>query len=162
MCKEWQIALPFRGQAPSKTRLHLPNALELAEGWLEVAQQAASAFGRVEVVGQQYGPGLNQALSNWRKEHGSPRWAIILPDLPSLQSADVEALLQACPVGGLALAPDRHGQGTNAIAGYGVFPDLVFGRGSLARFLAQDFPHVLVERAGLSHDVDTLEDLQAL
>ena len=162
MCEGWQIALPFRGQGPNKTRLHLPDAEQWARRWLEIVRAAASPFGQVEVVGMEYGPGLNQGLLAWRQRHSSSRWAVILPDLPQLQSQDVESLLAACSPGSLALAPDRHEQGTNALACWQVEPELVFGEGSLARFQAQLFPHTLVRRPGLAHDVDTLEDFQSL
>src|SRR3546814_8570724 len=53
-------------------------------------------------------------------------------DLPLLVPEEIEALIQAAG-GGCALAPDRHGSGTNAIALMAAAPfEFAFGENSLA------------------------------
>lgn len=175
MSELWTAVLPFKGTSRSKTRLDLPGAPELARQWLDhTLQQCALCprIGSTEVVSLgplsgltpfvQTSPGLNEGLQQWWEARRPGRWLVLLPDLPHLETQDLEALLVACPAGGLALAPDRHGQGTNAMASDGVLPELVFGPNSLARFQAQPFAQVVVRRAGLSHDIDTLSDWNEL
>ena len=87
---------------------------------------------------------------------------VIHADLPLLSVADVEALLAAAEGSGCAIAPDRHGSGTNALAladarGFA----FGFGAGSFARHRAQAADAAVVERLGLGLDLDTPDDLDA-
>ncbi|HIQ09742.1 MAG TPA: 2-phospho-L-lactate guanylyltransferase [Anaerolineaceae bacterium] len=94
---------------------------------------------------------------------------MILPaDLPLLEADDVRALLAA--VGhppSVVLAPDRHGEGTNAlvVAPPGLMP-YQYGPGSFARHVAAareaGVEPRIVERQGLAWDLDWPEDLEAL
>ncbi len=94
---------------------------------------------------------------------------MILPaDLPLLEPADVQALLDAvAPPPAVVLAPDRHGEGTNALvlSPPGVIP-YRYGPGSFARHLAEarrvGVEPRIVERRGLAWDLDWPEDLEAL
>lgn len=96
---------------------------------------------------------------------GAEAAVVVAGDLPVLQPADVEALIEAGRDAGVALAPDRHGTGTNAV--YLRLPTALltsFGPGSLARHVAAaralGFEPRLVRREGLALDVDESGDLE--
>lgn len=178
----WSVWLPFRGGAHAKSRLDLPSdqRQKLAREWLERALQACRQLPRVgevlvlsttEMEGMphrvQRVAGLNPALEEARAALQPVRLLVLLPDLPCLQADDLEALLSACPIGGASLAPDRHGQGSNALALDGV-PDFPFRFGlescvahtRAAASLGVDLRTVHVP--GLARDVDTLDDLKQI
>ena len=87
---------------------------------------------------------------------------IIHGDLPLVTAQDIAALLDAAEAKGCAIAPDRHGQGTNALAlctrpeGF----SFAFGVDSFARH-QQGLGDALaiVQRTGLACDIDTPADL---
>jgi len=179
MSEGWLAALPFKGNGRSKTRLQMPEAQQLAQQWLTLALKQCLSIPSIEqtwVVSQgdqlelpagagwmrQSGAGLNEGLQEWWSLHRPARWLVILPDLPYLTAADVEELLQACPPGGLALAPDRHQRGCNGLAVRDCQPELVFGTDSFLRFQAQPWPQTVIKRCGLANDVDTLDDWNCL
>lgn len=179
MSDSWIAVLPFKGNGQSKTRLPVPEAQELAQRWLTQALEqclGAPSIGETWVVSlgdqlqltpsvgwmRQSGAGLNEGLHEWRSLHRPKRWLVILPDLPHLSGADLEALIQNCPAQGIALAPDRHRRGCNALAMNDCTPELVFGKDSFLRYQAQPFAQAVTERCGLANDVDTLEDWNCL
>ncbi len=96
------------------------------------------------------------------------RCVVLLPgDCPLLDAAELDAALQRMHEGRVAVVPDRHGSGTNALMMSP--PDAIgpaFGPGSRARHADR------AERAGhevaveplpsLALDVDTLEDLDTM
>jgi 2-phospho-L-lactate/phosphoenolpyruvate guanylyltransferase len=95
--------------------------------------------------------------------------ALLVPgDCPALDPADVERLLAgAAPAPSVAVVPDRHRTGTNALLL--APPDVMvpaFGPGSFARHVRSARSAgaaVYVERlASLALDVDTAADLEAL
>jgi 2-phospho-L-lactate/phosphoenolpyruvate guanylyltransferase len=105
--------------------------------------------------------GIEHALAR-----GFERALLVPGDTPLLQAGEVASLLQAAG-GAVAIVPDRHGEGTNALVLSP--PDAIepsFGPGSLARHVAA------AEEAGVRHrvehvhtlalDVDTPEDLAEL
>lgn len=113
------------------------------------------------------GGGLNSALTRALAEAeagGASRVVFIAADLPRLTPRDVESLAAGDAV---AIAPDRHGTGTNAIA----LP-LPQGRGFTFAYGADSFAahdaegHRLgldveiIACPGLARDVDVPEDLQ--
>jgi 2-phospho-L-lactate/phosphoenolpyruvate guanylyltransferase len=106
------------------------------------------------------GRGLNAELSAWRDAQGNSPILIIHADLPLLKKDDVQALLQAAGQGA-ALATDRAGQGTNALAIADKRPMvLCFGANSRSRHCDQ-YPDVpVLQREGLMADLDTPEDAQ--
>ncbi|MFN2419361.1 MAG: 2-phospho-L-lactate guanylyltransferase [Candidatus Limnocylindria bacterium] len=118
----------------------------------------------------QRGMGLNEGLEQARFDalvEDVDTLTILHGDLPNLQASDVEVLTSALPDGGgpaVAIAPDRAGTGTNGLA---LRPPGVirfrFGVGSFAAHLEEvqraGVPLVAVNRAGLSFDLDTPEDL---
>lgn len=118
----------------------------------------------------QRGMGLNEGLEQARFDalvEDIGTLIILHGDLPNLQASDVETLSAALPDDGapaVAIAPDRAGTGTNGLV---LRPPGVirfrFGAGSFAAHLEEveraGVPLVAVNRAGLSFDLDTPEDL---
>lgn len=80
-----------------------------------------------------------------------------------LTEADVSALLAGASRAGIAIAPDRHGTGTNAVA---LRDDALFrfrfGPDSLRHHCEQVLDAAIVRTRGLAFDPDTLEDLALL
>jgi 2-phospho-L-lactate guanylyltransferase len=186
-----RIIVPHRGLEAAKTRL--APVLEAAEREalartllsrvLAVVRQATddvvvispsealrpiveSAGARLSV---QRGMGLNAGLDQARDEAVADGVRVLLVlhgDLPNLSPEDVAALHDALPAGGggVAIAPDRAGTGTNGLAqtpadaiafGFGVAS---FNRHREAATRA-GLPLVVVERPGLAFDLDTPADL---
>jgi 2-phospho-L-lactate guanylyltransferase len=178
----WHVALPFRGLPEGKSRLRLEQRTHLALSWLQRVAEVCRSCSRIEsltVVGvipsaplagvdylQQSRPGLNGGLSDWLERLQPRRWLVILPDVPGFALSDLECLLQGCPQGGMAVACDRHGSGSNALI-YDGGPDVTtrFGSHSLQahRKLAAELkcPFVCLMIPGLAHDVDTLDDWES-
>ncbi len=96
------------------------------------------------------------------------RAALLLPaDLPMLVSADLDALLRVSHTMQTTIAPNRAGDGTNAMYVPLELPiRLAFGAGSYARHRdalarAGCTPGVVI-RSGLAVDIDEVPDLDAL
>ena len=118
----------------------------------------------------QRGMGLNEGLEQARFDalvDDVGTLIVLHGDLPNLQPSDVEVLSAALPDGdapAVAIAPDRAGTGTNGLV---LRPPGVirfrFGAGSFSAHLEEvaraGVPLVAVNRAGLSFDLDTPEDL---
>jgi 2-phospho-L-lactate guanylyltransferase len=107
------------------------------------------------------GRGLNAELQVAAATRRGPL-LVIHADLPKLSVEDVAALIQAGE-DRIAIAPDRHRQGTNALA-LGR-PDrflFSFGVGSMKRHLRQHPDAAIVQRLGLELDIDVAEDLALL
>lgn len=112
------------------------------------------------------GLGLNDALTQaaaHAARAGADRLVIIHADLPLLRCADVSALLRAAEQGGLALASDEQGEGTNALCVQ--LPtqlEFAFGPRSLHAHLANAGRNSLVpailRRPGLAFDLDEIGD----
>ncbi len=110
---------------------------------------------------QDGGGGLNVELDAARRGLGAERIVIVHADLPFVGVADVTALLVAAE-GGCAIAPDRHGAGTNALALNG-YLDFGFAFGVVsfqAHLLAGNDQAVVVETPGLGFDIDTPGDFE--
>jgi 2-phospho-L-lactate guanylyltransferase len=108
------------------------------------------------------GRGLNAELDAAAAALGRGSMLVIHADLPLLAAEDIAVLL-AQAADGCALAPDRAGSGTNAVALHDPSGFMFgFGPGSFARHLvaAQGRARV-VERIGLGLDIDVPEDLDA-
>jgi len=98
---------------------------------------------------------------------GARHAAVISADLPRLRASEVQALLAAALEDGVALASDRHGSGTNALAlSLPARFRPQFGAGSLARHLAQarelSLTATQICLPGLQFDIDEPEDLALL
>lgn len=137
---------------------HVLNTLSAVSGISRIIVLAPRAFGEAEWKKDE-GRGLNAELSAVRTEIDGPL-LVIHGDLPLLSVQDVDALLAASSATGVAIAPDRHSGGTNAIAlASGQDFGFAFGPGSHALHAPGAAE---VDRAGLSHDLDTPDDLDAL
>ncbi|HEX8056513.1 MAG TPA: 2-phospho-L-lactate guanylyltransferase, partial [Novosphingobium sp.] len=111
------------------------------------------------------GGGLNAAAKSALAQAEATRLIVIHADLPLVTSQDIE-LLAAAPAGTIAIAPDRHGTGTNAIslplpAAKGF--SFAFGTDSFARHKAEADRIGLrleeIHSQGLARDVDEPDDL---
>lgn len=138
---------------------HVLGALSEAAGIGRIIVLAPRPFGDSEWRKDE-GRGLNAELSAARAAIEGPL-LVIHGDLPLLSVQDVDALMAAAAATGVAIAPDRHGVGTNAIAlaaGDQSF-GFAFGPGSRALH-AQGATEVV--RPGLSHDLDASDDLETI
>ncbi|GIX30724.1 MAG: 2-phospho-L-lactate guanylyltransferase [Porticoccaceae bacterium] len=93
--------------------------------------------------------------------------AVVAGDLPLLAPADLAALAAGVAAGAVVLAPDRRGEGTNALAlPAGVSMRPCFGPGSLwlhrAEAARQGRGVRLLRRPGLAFDLDRVQDLAEL
>ena len=185
-----RIIVPHRGLAAAKTRLspvlddaeREALALRLLERVLSVVhttcsdvvvitpsaalQAVVAKAGATLVV--QHGMGLNSGLDEARdaaRSDGIETLGVLHGDLPNLTDADVANLLD--PVmdqGGVSIAPDRAGTGTNGLALHPI--DAIgfrFGPGSFVAHREEaaraGLPLTVVERPGLAFDLDTPADL---
>ncbi len=103
-----------------------------------------------------------------RAEADGAGCVVLLPgDCPLLDPRELDSLLTGMPSPFVAIVPDRHGEGTNALA---LAPPTAirpaFGEGSRARHLAAareaGIPYAVEELASLGLDLDTPADLVAL
>ena len=172
MSGTWTALLPLKPPAERKTRL-VPlltpaQRLTLTEDLLarslaalracpdisEILLLAATPDSWPGAYVRDEGNGLNAELQAARQGRAG-NLLVIFPDLPFVTASDIAALLAAAP----AIAPDRHGTGTNAIA----LPDGVpftfaFGENS---FGAHTLQARAVHRPGLAFDIDTPDDFSA-
>jgi 2-phospho-L-lactate guanylyltransferase len=106
---------------------------------------------------------------SYAREQGFTRVLLLPGDTPLINPVEIEELLARCARDdiGVAIVPDRHGTGTNAllISPPGAFPPS-FGPESLERHLAIARDTGLVHRVesvpSLALDIDTPSDLAAL
>ncbi len=98
----------------------------------------------------------------------APSCVVLLPgDCPLLDPRELDRLLTGLPERYVAIVPDRHGTGTNALAL--APPDAIrpaFGEGSCARHVAAareaGIPFAVEELPSLALDLDTPADVVAL
>jgi len=120
------------------------------------------------------GAGLNPAVhqaTQFAQQRGARAIAVLHADLPELHVADIGCLLRSLVQPGIALAPDRDLQGTNALA---LRPaprsnfdfKFRFGVSSFDRHRAEARRHRIrvrvIVRPGLARDVDTPAHYEAL
>lgn len=178
---DWTAIVPFNYGRPCKTRLtpllseeeRAAIAFAMAAHVIEVlaATPGIAGIRIVAPVDPALSPavwvvdearGLNAELSAVRDAMVPRPILFIHTDLPLLNSADVRALLDAAEGAGSAIAPDMEGRGTNALAlADGRIFEPAFGHDSLNahRLLLPDA--AMVEREGLSCDIDDAENLYA-
>lgn len=182
----WAV-IPVKASPDSKSRLagalDAPARAALVEAML--GRVIAAALGARNVAGvallgapraspegveliAEPGGGLNAAVAAALAEMSSRRAGRVVfvhGDLPQVTARDLE-LLAAAPAGEIAIAPDRHGTGTNALSlplpqarGF----SFAFGPDSFARHIAEAERLGLkieeVHSPGLARDVDEAEDL---
>ncbi|MES2303364.1 MAG: 2-phospho-L-lactate guanylyltransferase [Pseudomonadota bacterium] len=177
----WTAIVPLKAAADRKTRL--AGALDgtetaaLAQGMADhvIATLAGvPAIGSIRVLSPMsgaspgtvwepdHGKGLNAELDRVCATLAGEPLLIVHADLPLICAEDVTALLSAAEAAGAAIATDRHGMGTNALAmRAAACVGFAFGADSLARHLER-LPHAAVlRREGLAIDIDTADDIAA-
>lgn len=109
------------------------------------------------------GEGLNAALDRWRQAHAGENLLVVHADLPRLDDEGLGVLLEAAGAVGAALATDRAGKGSNALAlRAGTVLCYRFGPDS-RRLHAEQVPGMAVlSLPGLAFDVDTADDIALL
>jgi 2-phospho-L-lactate guanylyltransferase (CobY/MobA/RfbA family) len=157
------IVVPFHA---GKTRLAADAAEReaLAKAMLDDVLAACSGIAEpiVETSAGGQGPAVERALATVSDE----LVLIINADLPCLTADDVQALLDAVPEDGLAVAPAPDGT-TNALglSRPGLFAAL-YGPGSAEEFRSHasqlGVPSTVLVRPGFQDDVDTLADLERI
>jgi 2-phospho-L-lactate guanylyltransferase len=134
-----------------------------------VAQEIAAAV-HAEVVPDPADAGHVEAVLAGiaRAEADGATCAVLLPgDCPLLDPRELDRLLTGVPERYVAIVPDRHGSGTNALvlAPPGAIRP-AFGEGSCARHVATareaGIPFGVEELASLALDLDTPADIVAL
>ena len=130
--------------------LALAHQVEVLDDPAEAGQSAAALTG----VGHALEAGYERAL-------------LVPGDTPMLDPAEVQGLLDRAPASGVAIVPDRHGSGTNALVLSP--PDAIspsFGPDSFDRHLgaarSSGLPHTVEHVPTLALDVDTQGDLSDL
>lgn len=178
----WTALVPLKMGAMSKSRLatllsaeerealgvrmarHVIGCLSGAPGIDRVVLLSPRPIEAMEAVWcADRGRGINAELVGFVDAGTAGPLLVMLADLPLLTPEDVAALLDEAGRHGAAIAPDRHGIGTNALAlrspaGF----SFAFGTGSFRHHRDQLAQAAIVERTGLSHDLDTPEDLHFL
>ncbi len=187
--RAWAL-IPIKDRARCKTRLAAalsPAArLDLVRSMLGAVLAAACrarSIHRVIVISPERdrvpqhipvladtGHSLNGALTQAHsllRELGRIDVAILPADLPNISADEIDALVQAARGGGLAIAPDAAGAGTNALCLTQAVPfRFQFGPHSRqahleeARRLGLDTQ--VIHRPGLAFDVDSPADLDTL
>jgi 2-phospho-L-lactate guanylyltransferase len=123
-----------------------------------------------EVIPDPSNPGETAAIdmaTAVSKERGAPSTLVVPADIPLIDRAELDQILNAAPPGGSVLVPDAAGRGTNAAlrAPADLFP-LRFGNDSFLPHLsaakASGKPCIVLKLPGIARDVDRPEDLQAL
>jgi 2-phospho-L-lactate/phosphoenolpyruvate guanylyltransferase len=183
----WAI-IPVKASPDSKSRLagvlDEPARAALVEAMLAGvidAARTARNITRVCLIGtppvdppadvtvlEEPGSGLNAAASAAMAQaasEGADRVVIVHGDLPLVTARDLE-LLAAAPAGEIAIAPDRHGTGTNALSlplpgargfSFGFGPDSFGRHNAEAERLGLRIEEI--HSRGLARDVDEPDDL---
>jgi 2-phospho-L-lactate guanylyltransferase len=100
-------------------------------------------------------------------ERGENNTLVIPADIPLIDSADLEKIVDCAPPRGTLLVPDAAGRGTNAAwrSPADLFP-LRFGNDSflphLAAAKATGLPCIILELASIARDIDRPEDLDEI
>ncbi len=101
------------------------------------------------------------------RERGAESTLVVPADIPLIDSAELQQIVDSAPPGGAVLVPDAAGRGTNAAwrSPGDLFP-LRFGNDSflphLAAAKATGLPCVVLELPGIALDVDRPDDLRKL
>jgi 2-phospho-L-lactate/phosphoenolpyruvate guanylyltransferase len=134
-----------------------------------VAQELAAEAGAEVVPDPEDGGHVEAALAGIARAEadGAGRVVLLPGDCPLLDPRELDRLLTGLPERYVAIVPDRHGEGTNALA---LSPPNVivpaFGEGSRARHVALAregaVPFAVEELPSLGLDLDTPADVVAL
>jgi 2-phospho-L-lactate/phosphoenolpyruvate guanylyltransferase len=159
----WTAVVPMKQGGAQKSRLSGVLTFEqratLTQSIAAYVLEALAAAPEISLIIVLSPAALADPRFDWT-ELLTAKLLVIHGDLPLLQDADISALLQAAEASGIAIAPDRHGEGTNSLALATAEPFVFqFGEDSCARHVAANPSAAIVRRTGLSHDIDTPEDL---
>jgi 2-phospho-L-lactate guanylyltransferase len=123
-----------------------------------------------QVIADELNPGETGAIEMATAvcmERGAGSTLVIPADIPLIDGAELQMIMDSAESAGTVLVPDAAGRGTNAVlrAPADLFP-LRFGNDSflphLAAARATGLRCVVLELPGIARDVDRPEDLQAL
>jgi 2-phospho-L-lactate guanylyltransferase len=180
---DWTVVIPVKGTRTAKSRLGASTELALAIALDSVAAvvgtarvivvTAATAPASFEALGARVvkdpGGGLNAAIRAGVAAAGGGGAgcgpvAVLLGDVPALQTAELAAALALAEQHPLAFVPDADGSGTVLITALTAADHApAFGAGSRAAHAAAGYLELdLPADAGLRRDVDTPEHLAAL
>ncbi|WP_137787502.1 2-phospho-L-lactate guanylyltransferase [Sphingomonas sp. 3P27F8] len=176
----WTAVIPLKGHGERKTRLaehlrvderrqltdamfaHVHRVLQSCREIAEIILLSdVQPDGWTDGFRHDAGQGLNVELNALATTIVPAPMLVVHADLP-LMSVDDLAALFAAAASGIAIAPDRHRTGTNAIAlaMSGGF-NFGFGANSFGRHLTAAGPGArVVNRRGLAMDVDTPDDYE--
>jgi len=178
----WTALIPLNAPAERKSRLaaalDAPQREALAEELYRHvlgAVQAANIFETILTLSPSDAPRdvhakpalqrastLNAEIARARSLLSGPL-LVINADLPLLAPPDLIAFVAAAERTGCALASDRHGTGTNAVALLAGVPfQYAFGPSSLATHSRSAPEAEVVRRTGLACDLDTPDDIRHL
>lgn len=175
----WHALVPFRQGEGGKSRLASRLSIEDRAGMaLDMAQHVMAELGKVPELAtlsllapeqpswwsglwaRDEGAGLNPEIARWRNGLGHEPMLVVHADLPLLRADEVSALLACAGANGMAMATDRAGEGTNALAiADGRDFTFRFGPGSRALHVAQVAGMPVLSDVGLMTDIDTPDDL---
>jgi 2-phospho-L-lactate/phosphoenolpyruvate guanylyltransferase len=175
----WQALVPIKQGGNGKSRLAEMLSQEERDALsLRMARHVIAELGRCEGISDitilsterpdwwsgswvaDGGQGLNSEINGWRQARGADAILIIHADLPLLQTEDVRHLLDVAEAESIALATDRAGEGSNALAIADGRPfEFRFGPDSRRLHAAQSPAITVIRRNSLSSDIDTPEDL---
>jgi 2-phospho-L-lactate/phosphoenolpyruvate guanylyltransferase len=175
----WQALVPIKQGGNGKSRLAEILSQEERDGLsLRMARHVLSELDRCEGISDimilsaecpdwwsgswaaDGGQGLNAEINGWRQACAADPILIIHADLPLLLAEDVRHLLDAAEADGIALATDRAGEGSNALAIADGRPfDFRFGPNSKRLHAAQSPGIAVIQRNSLSADIDIPDDL---
>ncbi len=177
---KWQALVPIKQGTDGKSRLAgVLDCRARAALIRRMAQHVLAVLGQCEAIERitilsphrpdgwlgdwrrDGGRGLNPELAAWRQGLGGAPALVFHADLPLAKPEDVGALLAMADKRRVAMATDRAGLGTNALAIADGAPfEFCFGPMSRMLHTAQ-FPDMpVVRRAGLTIDIDTPDDLR--
>lgn len=101
------------------------------------------------------------------KVRGARSTLVVPADIPLIDSAELQKIIDAAPPDGAVLVPDAEGRGTNAVlrSPCDLFP-LRFGNDSFlphqAAARATGLPFVVLQLPGIARDIDRPQDLREL
>jgi 2-phospho-L-lactate guanylyltransferase len=171
----WRAIVPLKSAGTRKTRLGMTSAQrhEITEHMVGHVLGALGEVTSITDIGvlsterragtiwlTDKGRGLNAELQDARRRWLRYPVLIIHADLPDLTPRDIRQLIDAASEDVVAIAPDRHDTGTNALAiPGGVDLPLAFGPGSFQAHLVTAPGARIIRTPGLSYDLDTPDDL---
>lgn len=176
----WQALVPIKQGKAGKSRLAgvLDDGARAAlvgrmAGHVLTVLDQCEAIARITILSPQRpdgwqggwlrdeGRGLNCELAAWRAGLAGAPALVLHADLPLVKLADIYALLAMAERRQVAMASDRAGSGTNALAIADARPfAFCFGPMSRMRHTAQCHNMAVLHREGLAVDIDTPDDLR--